>query len=291
MKDQYTRQWIIENAQEILLKYSEGITIRELHYQLVNRGMINTLVYYKRVVGAMTKARWDGTISMDSFVDWERSVLGETRYEEKNVDNEIQEGKKQVNAWMTAYYLNRWSNQENYIEVGIEKKALLGVFEKPCRLNDVALSAYKGYSSITFLYEAIPRFQGAISQGKTPIILYFGDYDPSGLDIPRSIHDNLLRLGVDVEIKHIALNPDQIQEMNLPGVPVKSGDSRSNNWEGGEVVECDAIEPHTLSKMCRDAINEYFDKDLYKELQARESNERVIYREALRDYVEELGTK
>lgn len=60
-KDEFTRQWIIENSVEILSRYEPGIlTIRALHYQLVSIGMTNTLQHYKRVVSAMEVARWDG---------------------------------------------------------------------------------------------------------------------------------------------------------------------------------------------------------------------------------------
>lgn len=60
-KDEFTRDWIIENSVEILSRYEPGVlTIRALHYQLVSIGMTNTLQHYKRVVSAMEVARWDG---------------------------------------------------------------------------------------------------------------------------------------------------------------------------------------------------------------------------------------
>lgn len=43
-KDEFTRDWIIENSVEILSRYEPGVlTIRALHYQLVSIGMTNTL--------------------------------------------------------------------------------------------------------------------------------------------------------------------------------------------------------------------------------------------------------
>lgn len=285
MKDEFTRQWITEKAQAILSEYAEGITVRQLHYRLVAMGMTNDMNHYKRVVNAMTQARWDGIVDMSSFIDRERSMYGETADDEKNLDNEIEHGKEQIKAWMQSYGLNRWCNQDNYIEVGIEKKALQGVFESPCFYNDVGLAPFKGYSSITFLYEARDRFLDAMKHGKKSILLYFGDYDPSGEDIPRSIQKNLLRMGVDVIVKRIALNPDQIREMSLPGVPPKVTDSRTRRWNGGSVVELDAVEPKTLSKMCENAIKEYFNRDLYDELKEKESEEKQDYRKALKEFV------
>lgn len=288
MKDEFTRQWIIEKAQEILSSYPSGITVRQLHYRLVAIGMTNDINHYKRVVGAMTKARWDDIVDMESFIDRERSMYGETKDEEKELDDEIENGKEQIKAWMRAYGLNRWSNQTKYVEVWIEKMALQGVFERPCMLNSIGLAPCKGYPSITFLHDAYKRFYNAEENGKELLILYFGDFDPSGVNIPDSLQNNLMRMGVDVTVKRIALNPDQIQDMNLPGVPPKMTDSRTANWSGGDVVECDAVEPKTLAKMCKDAINEEFDDDLYAELEDKESEERQEYQKALKDFVKNM---
>ncbi|GAG53694.1 unnamed protein product, partial [marine sediment metagenome] len=230
-------------------------------------------------------------VDMDAFIDRERSMYGETADDEKDIDDEIEQGKTQVKAWMNAYHLNRWSNQDNYVEVGIEKKALQGVFESPCMLKSVGLAPYKGYPSITFLHEASIRFQDAIRNGKKAILLYFGDYDPSGEDIPRSIETNLRRMGVDIEVKRLALLPEQIEEMNLPGVPPKHTDTRTRNWSGGSVVELDAVEPKTLAKMCKDAIEEYFDRDAYAELKETETEERRVYIQSLKEFVESLSDK
>lgn len=119
-------------------------------------------------------------------------------------------------------------------------------------------------------------------------MLYFGDYDPSGCNIPESIVENLYNMGVDVELKRIALNPEQIKKLNLPSVPPKRTDSRTKSWNGDGVVELDAIEPKLLAKMCNEAINKYFDTDLYAELKELEEEERAKYQEQLKKYVEEL---
>jgi len=289
--DKFDRSWIIEKSQTVLSEYSGGITVRQLYYRLVaDYGMTNDINHYKRVVGAMGKARWDDIVSMDAFIDRERSMYGSTKADEKDVDDEISNAKDQIKAWMRAYYLNRWSNQKNYVEVWIEKKALQGVFERPCMYKDVGLAPCKGYPSITFLYEASQRFEQAENEGKKPVILYFGDYDPSGADIPRSIEENLQRMGVDVHVDRIALNPDLIRELSLPSVPPKKTDSRTVNWDGDGAVELDAVEPKRLARMCEDAIMRYFDADLYKELKDREAGERAKYQAELKDFVNNMDT-
>jgi hypothetical protein len=287
-KDEFTRDWIIENSIDVLSQYENGIlTIRALHYQLVSRGMTNTLQHYKRVVAAMEVARWDGRVDFEAFSDRDRAMCGTTKATETVLEDKQDEAKRQVGLWMRSYGKNRWENQPYYPEILIEKKALEGVFAKPCAKWDVAVGACKGYPSLTFLYELSERLRDAQSEGKQPIILYFGDYDPSGEDISRSIGENLQKFGVyDVEIRRIALMEQQVIEWKLPPAPAKETDSRTANWDGLGQVELDAVKPEKLISMLNDAINEIFDQDLYDELITQENEERELFQAELKRYVE-----
>lgn len=287
--DIYTRKWIIENSVEILSRYEPGVlTIRALHYQLVSIGMTNTLQHYKRVVAAMEVARWDGLVDFEAFSDRDRAMCGETKAEPTDLEEKQAEAKAQVRAWMRSYSKNRWENQYYYPEILIEKKALEGVFAKPCRNWNIVVGACKGYPSLTFLYELSERMREAQSNGKQPIILYFGDYDPSGEDIPRSIGENLEKFGVyGVEIRRIALMEQQVIAWNLPPAPAKETDSRTANWDGLGQVELDAVKPEKLISLLDDAINEIFDKDLHFQLLETEEAEREQFQAELKRYVED----
>jgi hypothetical protein len=289
-KDLYTRKWITDNSIEIIIRYEKGIlTLRGLHYQLVSIGMTNDIAHYKRIVSAMIEARWDGLVDFDSFSDHDREMIGITRYEETELHSKIEEGKEQIELWMRAYRKNYWENQPYYPEIFIEKKALQGVFQQTCRQNYITLGACKGYPSLTFLNEATGRFKDAEGCGKKPIILYFGDYDPSGEDIPRSIEENIKRLGCEsIEVRRIALLHEQVVDWKLPPAPTKVGDSRTANWTGIGQVELDAVKPEKLQKLCQDAINAIFDTDLYVELREQEDRERIEYQSELRNFVSNL---
>jgi len=289
-KDEFTRQWITDNSLEIISRYEKGIlTLRGLHYQLVSIGMTNSIRHYKRVVSAMIDARWAGLVDFDAFSDHDRAMIGETSADETDLDDSIENAKKQISAWMEYYSRNRWENQPYYPEIFIEKKALQGVFQSVCFRNSIALGACKGYPSLTFLNEATQRFTQAEENGKIPIILYFGDYDPSGEDIPRSIKENIINLGCEsIEVRRIALLHEQVVEWRLPHAPAKEGDSRTANWDGLGQVELDAVKPEKLQRLCQDAINEIFDTKLHEELKEKEEAEQELYRANLREYVSEL---
>lgn len=290
MKDSFTKAWIIENAIDVLQNYEPGVlTIRALHYQLVSRGMTNDMQHYKRVVAATGDARWAGTISFDAFSDRERAVALYTQAEETFYVEKVEEAKTQIGLWMDVYHCNRWENQPNYVEVLIEKKALEGVFFKPCKRLGVGLGACKGYPSLTFLKDLAIRLDFACRGGKKPIILYFGDYDPSGEDIPRAISENLYKFGIrDLELRRICLNFEQVADWELPPAPTKITDSRSANWDGIGQVELDAVRPEKLEQLLEESVKDIFDDELYEQLMDREERERENYREELRTFVESL---
>jgi hypothetical protein len=273
MKTEFTSEWIKRTGIPIVNSYNGNITLRALHYQLVARGMINDISHYKKVVNAMIEARWAGEVEFGAFMDHERETLGSTSYTETDVESTAETAKRQIKAWATSYSKNRWENQDYYPEVFIEKKALQGVFEATCRSWDIALNPCKGYPSLTFLHDASMRFQRAIDAGKKPVILYFGDYDCSGEDIPRSIQENLARMNVDVEVKRIALMEEQVRKWKLPPAPTKISDTRSANWDGIGQVELDAVEPNKIKELLKGAIESVFDKKKHAILLKKQEEE------------------
>ena len=292
MKDNYTKDWIISNAVEICSRYEKGIlTLRALHYQLVAIGMTNDVQHYKRVVTAMISARWSRIISFDTFSDLDRAMVGETKASPTNLDEGVEAAKDAIGAWMKYYFKNRWENQPIYPEVLIEKKALQGVFDRTCSSLGVGMGACKGYPSLTFLHEAYLRYKEQVDEGKEVVIIYFGDYDPSGEDIPRAIEENLSRMGVDVRIERIGLNEEQVLKWNLPPAPAKDTDTRTAafNLRGGlGQVELDAVKPEVLRSLCKDAILNEFDTDLYDQLKKVEDEEAVEYRKQVKEFVNNL---
>jgi len=286
--DEFTRDWIIEKGLPIVESYDGNLTIRTLYYRLVAAGMTNSQNHYKRVVAAMKKARWDGRVEFDAFQDHEREVLGETEYEETSVERRLDTASWAIKHYLTTYHKNRWENQPIYPEVFIEKKALQGMFEGPCNKWSVALSPCKGYPSLTFLYAASERFKEVITEGKKPIILYFGDYDPSGEDIPRSIKDNLYEMGADIEVKRIALMKQQVIDWKLPPAPVKKTDSRAANWDGLGQVELDAVEPNQLKDLINLAIEACFNFELHDDLMEMQKTERAEYKTEIRTRIDDI---
>lgn len=292
-KDHYTRKWTTSNALTITKRYAKGVlTVRALYYQLVSIGMTNSIPHYKRVVSAMGIARRKGLIPYEAFSDHDRIEIGQTEYQKTTVSGATAESKSSIKSIMVNYDKNRWENQPNFVEVWIEKKALQGVFQPVCEKMKVALCPCKGYSSLTFLSNAAKRYKQAIKDGKKPVILYFGDYDATGLDIPRKIKESLLEdFGLDMEVKPVCLNKTQVQRWKLPHAISKPSDSRTKAFlaNGGlGQVELDAVDPHKLQRIAKFAINKHFDKGLYKQLLKTQAIERIQYKEEMIEFVKTL---
>jgi hypothetical protein len=68
------------------------------------------------------------------------------------------------------------------------------------------------------------------------------------------VGDAFERSGGD-EFVRVAVNPEQIEEFDLPTRPTKKTDSRAKTFEG-ESVEVDAIPPARLRQMVEEYANE-----------------------------------
>jgi hypothetical protein len=150
----------------------------------------------------------------------------------------------------TTYRRAVWRNQPVYVEVWLEKDALAGVLLEETASWDVPLMVTRGYASLSYLFEAA---QAIKAQDKPVHLYYLGDYDPSGVDIPRQVERRLCEFAPDAEthFERVAVTPEQIRTLQLPTRPTKKTDSRAKAF-GNQSVEVEAIPPATLRKLIRD---------------------------------------
>lgn len=84
-----------------------------------------------------------------------------------------------------------WEFQDYYLELWIEKDALVRLFKDIAQKYQLLLFPSRGYTSLTKIHNAINRFEEKTHKGKKCVVLYFGDLDPSGWDIYRNIKERL----------------------------------------------------------------------------------------------------
>jgi hypothetical protein len=255
------------------LRDDHPMTQRQLFYRLVSQGVIDkTEAQYQTTVIRLTnEMRLSG--AMDA--GW---IADNTRWMRKpNTHSSLQNALRET---ARTYRRSVWDEQDVYVEVWLEKDALAGVLVDVTAAWDVPLMVTKGFASLSFLYGAAETIR---DRDKPTFLYYFGDHDPSGVDIPRQVERRLREFApnADITFKRIAVNPDQIERWKLPTRPTKKTDSRSKNFEG-DSVEVDAIPSRDLRQLATDCIVGHIDPHVYANLQKVERSER----ETLRTFME-----
>lgn len=243
---------LIEKIDDIVKDYQRQgyeITLRQLYYQLVSKNIIaNKKREYKRLGKIVGKARIGGLLDWAAIEDRTRELSQFTHWDSPA---------ERVRVAANSYHLDTRLTQPRYIEVWIEKQSLFSIVERVCDEHDVPIFVCRGYPSITAKHDATKRLLQY--EHRNPVILYLGDHDPSGLDIPRELRESFDLFGAFfVEIRRIALTMAQIEEYALPPNPAKITDSRAKNYiriYGQKSWELDALRPDVLSKIINDEID------------------------------------
>ncbi len=262
-------------------------TLRAVFYRLAAKGyLVHSQTAYRKLSSRLAEARRAGRAPWGLFEDRSRSEMpSPTPWVEPEPVEDVlrRELSFALDLAEGAVKLPRWYGQRYYVEVWVEKEAMSGYFEFANRDWEVTVFPHRGYASATWLYKKSLRFREALSAGRKVVLLQFGDWDPSGLDIPRAIEEEFRRtFGLDVEVLRVALTPEQIAEFGLPTVPpgdpsyerVKK-DPRYGRFVEvcrrhgipPHVVELDAMvgqRPSEFVRLVEDAIRRYFDWETYK---------------------------
>jgi hypothetical protein len=259
---------IIETSVEILTESKFPLTIRRLYYELISKGVIeNNAASYTSMVTKLTAARWDGDIPLhllDKIIDGGREPL-------------------RVQSWASiaefarpaanAYRRDRWENQAAYVELWVEKQAIVSLLEDVCRENHIVLRALHGFNSFTALHQTA---KDLLDIHKNITIFYFGDHDPHGHEIEKDARERLCRmfdllgnpakrhavefrprLGILPEdIGKFGILPLDVEELEKGGDSFKAKRDAFVEKYGNEAAEVDGLPAEELIKRLQDAIDD-----------------------------------
>lgn len=318
-----SRVEIVRRAREIGEEYQRQglvLTVRQLYYQFVARGILGSgQNIYKRIVSTLSEARVRGDFPMRLIEDRGRDAgAGDAVVLEDDVERAIARAGESLRSFPSWFLeCGRWQGQPKFVSVWVEKEALTGVFEGPCKDLGVGLFACRGYPSVSSLHQWMrhaaeasetrtPRTRaytdkdGRRVQGRTSgvaeeaVILYFGDHDPDGLEIPHSCLRTIEEMreygtapsGLPaVTLRRVALTRAQIDQYNPPPFPAKESSARYAKYvrETGldEAWELDALDPATLNALIREAVDAEFDEDIYRINEERIEERRGELRERM----------
>ncbi|MCB8818673.1 hypothetical protein [Desulfosporosinus shakirovi] len=239
---------LIDRINSVIDDYSAqgySLTLRQVYYQMVARAIIpNNERSYKNLGTLISDARLAGAIDWNAIEDRTRNLKGKSHWTTPG---------NMIDSAAYSYHLDHWKGQSNYVEVWVEKDALVGIVGQICGELDVSFFSCRGYVSQSEMWGAARRLKRRQDNGQQIVLLHLGDHDPSGRDMSRDIQDRLITFETyGIEFHRLALNMNQIEQYDPPPNPTKLTDSRATKYIdefGHECWELDALEPHVISDL------------------------------------------
>jgi len=223
----------------VLAEIPLPLTVRQIFYQLVSKRVIpNTVQAYSR---------------------YDHILVG-LRRRCPDVDARIVDRTRPLYRGDDSF----WRDQENYVEVWLEKDALSTLVRQRTSVYHCALQVTRGYPSLTVIRDLAQR----VPEGSRLVVLYLGDFDPSGEDIFRLISREVRERFTNVTLEKVALREEDIKRFGLPPVPAKRTDPRYRKFvrrHGNRAVELDALSPQVLLEKVGEAILRFTDLEAQAE--------------------------
>jgi hypothetical protein len=272
---------IVDAALDIFQQYDTAITLRQLYYRLVSRLLIpNTINSYKRLSRIMVKAREQGDVPINCLEDRSRRVLGRGDMGYNSAEEYLKKKITTLQDSWKSFSMPMWEDQPKNVMISLEKDALSRLVSREANRFSVRTFPTRGYPSFSYVQE-MSRYITNQLGGKPTVVLYFGDFDPSGVDIERDLSERLEKYGAkDFTVQRIALTADQIKRYRLPPMPVKMSDARADSFleeHGDRAVELDALDPNLLQTTVRKAV--------VKNINMRKWNARIRKTEELQSWI------
>ncbi|MDQ3754023.1 MAG: hypothetical protein M3371_04755 [Acidobacteriota bacterium] len=252
-----------------VLRDHHPMTVRQVYYQLVSRQVIkNERTLYQAISNLLVEARKSGEIPWEWIEDRLRRPRAVSMWSGLAAFAETAR---------QAYRRDVWDSQPGYVEVWLEKDALSGIFEDTLRGYGVTLNVGRGFDGWDSIRNAAGRYQHRKHKGARDVtVLYFGDFDPSGEDMVRSLRERIGWFGYAPKIIKCALTMEDISRYSLPPDFAKKTDSRAAKFiakHGDVSVELDALPVNVLRERLTTEVEKRLDLKALARLRETEAAE------------------
>lgn len=257
---------VLTHAADIVRGYDTSVTLRQLFYRLVSDGSIsNTRNAYSTLSRQTAAARRWGTFP--DLVDRGRRI-----HEYQTFDDPAA-----ARRWVANIYRrDRTGGQDYSVYIGVEKDGLVTQLQDWFGDLGVPIVATRGYVSESLakmLQRHVRRQPGVNGRARSSVLLYAGDFDPTGEDILRDLEGRY----IFDHIERVALTEEQVEEYGLPEYDGKDTDSRADSFieKYGRLVqvELDALDPDDLRNLYQGAIDEFWNEDAYNAAKDQETRD------------------
>jgi hypothetical protein len=289
-----------------MIEIAEAIqpcSVRALAYQLFIRGLIPSMetTQTSRVSNISVTARERGMLPWGWIVDKTRQEQGVPTWDDLEAYGA---------TVRDLYRKNNWADQPTVVYVWSEKDTIEGTLQPVLKRHAVSFQVFHGWSGATPVRDAA---QANLYRKQDTLILYVGDYDPSGmgmseLDLPRrlaryssddpakkKVSQEWVRATLEalhLQVRRIALTTEDTvalgRDLGFPAAdkgpkPGSKGDSRYpwfvENY-GDWCWELDALAPNILRERVESAILSAIDRETWDRC--------LLIEQADKDFLEHL---
>ena len=254
-------------------------TVRQIYYLGIGRFWQKDQDGSRRVYN--TVCRLLGDMREDGTVPW-GWIADNTRWQRKRTTFTSPE--HILRSVAATYRRDLWIRQPIHVEVWCESDSIAGVLDDVTMPAGVGLFPCRGQSSKTLVHAAA---QSYIPLNKPVVVLYVGDWDPSGLAIPFSVEDRMARYsdGVELDLRRLAVTPDDVASDRFithsvntrdPNYPRFADRCRRMDLAPQTAVEVEALPPDELRQRVTDAIDELTDTQEWLATLVAEQSERDL---------------
>lgn len=237
-------------------------TVRHIYYRISGKGLVPKNDKGYRAVQTQTKKmRLVGSLPYSWIADPSRSFYQPRTY--RNVSDALQNMQE-------FYRKSLWFDSPDYVQIWVEKLAMLSVIHPITDKWDVQLCPAKGYSSMSFIAETAEAIK---QSGKNPFVYYFCDFDYDGIYAAEFFQQALWeRHGVEINFQRVCVTEEQIAEHNLQTRPPNNHTKKK--WSYDYAVDIDTLSPGLVRQLVEDCITRHLPRHEFNRLQEIEEQEK-----------------
>ena len=247
---------LVRDVQAVLEEYRAHLplTLRQVFYRLVaTRAFDKTEGAYSRLCETVNRARRAGLIRFAAIRD-----DGPSRYEPASwADPKAFMADMRADA--QRFRLDRQARQPLRLWVLCEAGGMAPMLARVANPYGVPVLTSGGFDSLTAKHDLAMELAEALRHHEQANVLHLGDLDPSGEHLFTSLAEDVGAMvralcsdaPAHLHFTRLAVTREQADRLALPTAPPKPTDKRRFS---GETVQCEAIDPATLSGILRDAI-------------------------------------
>ena len=267
-------------AMSVIAKAAQPITGRGVGYKLFTQGLIASMAKseMQRVYRLLKEARERGQIPWEWIVDETRAIERVPTWADPD---------EYARCVARSYRRDFWDQQPHRVQVWSEKGTVRGVLAPV--LDDYAVGFFPvhGFSSATAAHNIAED-----DDGRPLIVLYVGDFDPSGMfmseeDLPARFEKYD---GDHIKLTRIALTVEQLEGLQSFQAADKKKDPRYK-WfvanHGRHCWEFDAMDPNYLRDCVEQAIIGLIEPVAWQRCEVVNK----VEQESLKDVLEQWGAR